>query len=94
MTHRKQFITMFFCFIFILVFATLSKANSEDKINSIGITVQILENGDAKITEEWQVYNGQSGTEWYKPIDNLNHMSLEDFKVSFDGWEGFNEHDN
>lgn len=92
MTNRKQFITTFFCFIFILIFATPSKANSEDKINSIDITVQILENGDAKITEEWQVYNGSSGTEWYKPIDNLNHMGLEDFKVWFDGWEGVNKY--
>ena len=58
MTNRKQFITTFFCFIFILIFTTLSKANSGDKINSIDITVQILKNGDAKITEEWQVYNG------------------------------------
>lgn len=94
MTNRKQFITTFFCFIFILIFTTLSKANSEDKINSIDITVQILENGDAKITEEWQVYNGSSGTEWYRPIDNLNHMGLKDFKVWFDGWEGVNEYDN
>lgn len=94
MTNRKQFITTFFCFIFILIFSTLSKANSDDKIHSIDITVQILENGDAKITEEWHVSNGSGGTEWYKPIDNLNHMGLEDFKVSFDGWEGVNEYDD
>lgn len=69
--------------VLILCFSTHSKANIEDDIGSITVTVTIKDNGDADIREDWSVYN-ISGTEWYKPIYNLNHMTLENFSVNKD----------
>ena len=91
---KKLVIVNFLLILLFSIFSSNLKAVSGDSIKEINILVNILENGDAKITEEWKVYNGGDGTEWYKPIDNLNHMELEDFKVWFNNWEGFNVYDD
>lgn len=89
MKNKRLIILSFLFFLTLAILSPNLKAADGDSIKELNILVNILENGDAKITEEWKVHNGGSGTEWYKPIDNLNHMGLEDFTVYFDGWEGW-----
>lgn len=89
MTKRK-ILSLSFVFIFIFIFIPVNivLAGSEDKINKIEIDVNILKDGDAQITETWNVYNDDEGTEWYKPMTNLNHIGFQDFSVKFNGQEG------
>lgn len=69
-------------------------AASGDSFREINIFVDILENGDARIVENWTVYNGDSGTEWYKPINDLKNMDIKDFFVLFEGKEGEDRGEN
>lgn len=87
---NKKILSLFFIFLFLFSFFpyTAVKADSGNRIDSINIEVNILKDGDAIITETWTVYNDNEGTEWYKPMTNLNHMSLQDFSVKFNGEKG------
>ena len=59
------------------------KANT---IYSIDVNTYIDENGNAEITEMWDV-EGTDGTEWYHPFRNLSegHHQITDFTVTMDG---------
>lgn len=64
----------------LLCFCTLP-ALAANTIDTIDITVELLDNGDALITQVW---NGDftEGTECYIVQDNMNGMTIENFSVS------------
>ncbi len=66
-----------FCFSFNV------KANT---IYNIDVNTYIDKNGDAEITETWNV-KGTDGTEWYHPFRDLKdaHHEITDYTVSMDG---------
>lgn len=68
-------LTVFFCFI------TITHANT---ISKIDMDIKIDNNGNANITETWDV-QGTDGTEWYKVMNNLGNSEITDFTVSMDG---------
>ena len=72
-----------YLFVLMLLVMPIS-VEATNKIYSIDIDVDILENGNANITEVWDV-DGSDGTEWYKVINNLGNSELTNFTVSMDG---------
>lgn len=78
----------FVAFVLALLLLCVPVFADGDEFEELNIFVDILENGDALITEEWNVVNGEYGTEWYKPMTNMNHMDIKDFKVLFNGEPG------
>ncbi|MBO4566637.1 MAG: DUF2207 domain-containing protein [Bacteroidales bacterium] len=59
---------------------------SAQQIRSIDIGVYINDDGDAYISQEWDV-TIVSGTEWYIPIENLGGMSIRGLTVKENGQE-------
>lgn len=53
---------------------------SESYIQSINTTAVILPGGDMNVTQIWNTVS-EDGSEWFIPVNNLNHMELENFKV-------------
>lgn len=68
-------IISFFCFI------SITHANT---ISKIDMDIYIDNDGNASITEKWDV-TGTDGTEWYKVMNNLGNSKLTEFTVSMDG---------
>ena len=58
------------------------------QIREVEILVELQPNGDAWVTQCWDVEAGSSGTEFYIPIGNLGPMSISDLYV-WDGEEEF-----
>lgn len=59
----------------------LSAAFAADPaIHSVRIEVNLLENGDAEIREQWDV-TVASGTEWYLSLDNMRDMTVTGLSV-------------
>lgn len=58
--------------------------NASNNIYSIDMDVYLDEEGNANITEVWDV-KGSDGTEWYKGFSNIGKMELSNFTVSMDG---------
>ena len=58
--------------------------NASNNIYSIDMDVYLDEEGNANITEVWDV-KGSDGTEWYKGFSNIGKMVLSNFTVSMDG---------
>lgn len=56
---------------------------ASNNIYSIDMDIYIDKNGNANITETWDV-KGSNGTEWYKGYANLGSITLSDFTVSMD----------
>ena len=71
-------------FIFTVFTFLIMGSVSANTINKIDINIKLDENGNANITEVWDV-DGSNGTEWYKGMNNLGNSSLTDFTVSMDG---------
>lgn len=72
-------------FYLIAIFISLIYVNvSENTIYSIDMDIYLDENGNASITEVWNV-KGRDGTEWYKPLRDLGKSELSNFTVSMDG---------
>lgn len=74
---------IFYALLLFLFSSTLVYAND---IYSIDMYVYLDEQGNANITEVWDV-KGSNGSEWYKSYVNLGEMDLADFTVSMDGKE-------
>ena len=51
-------------------------------LRNLAIHVDLLDNGDAEITETWQISVDSEKTEWYIVIDNLNGRTITDFSVT------------
>ena len=72
-------------FYIIAIFISLIYVNvSANTIYSIDMDIYLDENGNANITEVWNV-KGHDGTEWYKPLRDLGESELSNFTVSMDG---------
>ena len=67
----------------LLFIAFSNKVLATNYIHNIDIDIYIDENGNANITETWDV-DGDNGTEWYKVMNNLNNSKLSDFTVMMD----------
>lgn len=67
--------------ILLLLFAIAPNIVFADSIDSIEVNANILDDGSLQITQVWKA-TADSGTEFYIPMQNLNHMELTDFKVS------------
>ena len=70
-------------FIF-LISSTLVHASND--IYSIDMDIYLDEQGNANITEVWDV-KGSDGSEWYKGYTNMGNIDLANFTVSMDGME-------
>lgn len=72
-----------FIFLLLLLFsmAGFAKANT---IYSIDITAVLDEDGNAKITEVWDM-SVDKGTEVYKPMGSLGNSEISNFHVSENG---------
>ena len=57
-------------------------AQSVDRIRDVDIRVELLSDGSAWITQQWDVKVNDSGTEWYMPVSNLGAMTVSDLQVS------------
>ncbi len=55
-----------------------------DHIYNVDMKINIDKNGNANVTETWDV-KADSGTEWYKAYYNLNNVEISNFKVTMDG---------
>ena len=71
-------------FLIITFLFSINLVSAKNNIYNIDIKVYINENGNADITEIWNV-KGSDGTEWYKVLNNMGNMELSNFKVSMDG---------
>ena len=74
-------ILLFICLMFIMPLSVMA-----DKIYSIDMKINILEDGTANIIETWKV-RADSGSEWYKTMYELNNSELSNYKVLMDGKE-------
>ena len=81
-----------------LLAAALGLVASAQQIRDIDISVELLEDGSAWITQRWDVRAPSSTgwTEWYVPIGNLGPMTVEDLSVSENGqaFESVGDHWN
>lgn len=64
-----------------LIMLVTSKVSLADSIDSIDTNAVIEKDGSISITQVWKA-NPDSGTEFFIPMQNLNHMQIEDFTVS------------
>ena len=71
-------------FLIVTFLFSISIVSAKNNIYNIDIKVYLDEEGNANITETWDV-KGSDGTEWYKVLSNLGNMELSDFKVYMDG---------
>ena len=71
-------------FLIITFLFSINLVSAKNNIYNIDIKVYLDENGNADVTEIWNV-KGSDGTEWYKVLNNMGNMELSNFKVSMDG---------
>jgi len=70
------------CFLIIgLLFFPINVQATSDEIHNIDITVQLMDDGSAQITQVWNV-SRDSGTEGYISQTNLGDIEIIDFGVS------------
>lgn len=74
----KKIVKMFI-FAIALFFVNTNFAHANDLYN-LDITADIKEDGNAHITEVWDMYL-DDGTELYKPMGNLDNMEISNFTV-------------
>ncbi|MCR4860737.1 MAG: DUF2207 domain-containing protein [Bacteroidales bacterium] len=62
----------------------LSLAARDQKVRDVNIELTLLANGNAVISESWDVDTGDQITEWYLVRENLGDIAISRFRV-FDG---------
>lgn len=68
---------------FLLVWLCGMEASfAKARLNRLDISVQILDNGDAQVTEVRDMHINDNGTELYIPIGNLNGRTVTDLGVT------------
>lgn len=77
-----------FLIVFILILVPIGAKANNERIKSIEIEVILEDDGTAKVKQVWDV-STHSGTEFYIPITHLNHMKLENFRVSDENGKEF-----
>ena len=68
----------------ILLFLFIPFSVDADSIYNIDMDIYIDEYGNANVTEIWDV-KADSGSEWYKEINNMGNSMLSNFVVYMDG---------
>lgn len=81
-----------FIFLIILVLSLVPAMASANEIKSIDISASLRDNGDMDIVQVWDVYTSEN-TEFYIPMQALNHMGIENYRVSMNG-QAFEEESN
>ena len=72
-------------FLFILMlFIIVPISVSADSMYNIDIYIYIDQDGNANITEVWDV-KADSGSEWYKTMYDLGNSELSNYEVYMDG---------
>ncbi len=71
-------------FTLVIFFTCLFSVNAKNHIYNIDMDIYIDKDGNANITEVWEV-KASDGTEWYKGYANLNNSKISNFTVSMDG---------
>lgn len=66
---------------FLLLLLSIPSVVFADTIKSIEVEANILDDGSMEVTQIWNA-TPDGGTEFFIPMQNLNHMELTDFKVS------------
>lgn len=80
----KEFIKKIIWGIFVLgIFCLMATNVNADSIKNIEMDVYIDDDGNAKITEVWEVSLSQ-GTEGYRPYTKLGNSAISNFRVSDD----------
>ena len=67
----------------IVIFTTINVYAAGD-IYSINMDIYLNQNGDANITERWDV-KAYDGSEWFKQIKNIDNIDINNYTVSMDG---------
>jgi len=67
----------------VLFFISMLSVNA-DTIYDIDMKIDITKEGNANITEIWDV-RASGGSEWYKQLYNLGNSTISNFTVSMDG---------
>ena len=73
---------IFYLLTLFILFFTISVSAAGD-IYSINMDIYLNEQGDANITEIWDV-KAFDGSEWFKQIKNLNGIEITNYTVSMD----------
>ena len=68
-----------------LLLCIVAAAQPVKQIREVEILVELQSNGDAWVTQCWDVEAGSSGTEFYIPIGNLGPMTVSQLSVSENG---------
>lgn len=76
---HKRFLLLCFLLCFVLLPAGLALAN-EPAIHSVSIQADLLENGDIRLQEQWDV-TVTSGTEWYLALYHMQGMEVTGLAV-------------
>lgn len=71
-------------FILLAIFLFLPISAKANTIYDIDMSIYVDKNGDAIVTEKWEV-NLTEGTEGYKPYYNLGNATISDFNVTLNG---------
>ena len=66
-----------------ILFLGIINVYAKSDIYSIKMDIYLEANGNARITEYWDV-KAESGTEWFKQMKNLDNMEVLDFQVAMD----------
>lgn len=67
----------------VLVLLPAGSVDALDSIKSIDVSVTLQDNGDAVVEQTWKT-DVSTGTEFFIPLQYLNHMSVENFTVTDD----------
>lgn len=76
----KRYVWGTLCGIISLLMFWSTPIFAENTIDSIHVDIELLENGSAVVTQTWQT-NTDTGTEFYIPMQHLNHMTIRDLVV-------------
>lgn len=77
----------------LLLSACFSFSLAAQQIRSIKTLVSVSRDGSAELTQFWDV-NVVSGTEFYIPVSNLDHMDISNLRVSENGVDFISDGEN
>lgn len=85
---KRKHILYFIFFIVCCIFSFLPQAHAEgeDRVRSVLIQADLMEDGSADIREEWdiEIAGNSTITEWYLPKSHLNGSTITNFAVRED----------
>ena len=73
-------------YLLLVIMLFITRTVYADTIYRVDMDIYLDENGNANITEVWDV-KADSGSEWYKSLYNIGNEEVTNYKVSMDGNE-------